>query len=53
MTIVQCGCSFCIVECPPVMMNTKKKFDRLADNGICVRKYFYPLINTFACFVVI
>ena len=25
-------------------------FDRLADNGICARKYFYPLTNSFACF---
>ena len=25
-------------------------FDRLADNGIGARKYFYPLTNTFSCF---
>ncbi len=25
-------------------------FDKLADNDICARKYFYPLTNTFACF---
>ena len=25
-------------------------FDRLANDGICARKYFYPLTNTFACF---
>ena len=25
-------------------------FDRLAENGINVRKYFYPLTNTFDCF---
>lgn len=25
-------------------------FDRLAENGIGARKYFYPLTNTFSCF---
>ena len=25
-------------------------FDKLAENGICARKYFYPLTNTFECF---
>ena len=25
-------------------------FDKLAENGIGARKYFYPLTNTFACF---
>lgn len=25
-------------------------FDRLAEEGIYVRKYFYPLTNTFSCF---
>ena len=25
-------------------------FDRLAENGIGARKYFYPLTNTFECF---
>ena len=25
-------------------------FDKLAKNGICARKYFYPLTNTFECF---
>ena len=25
-------------------------FDKLADNGIGARKYFYPLTNTFAAF---
>lgn len=27
-----------------------KVFDKLADNGIGARKYFYPLTNTFAAF---
>ena len=25
-------------------------FDKLAENGIGARKYFYPLTNTFECF---
>ena len=25
-------------------------FDKLAENGIGARKYFYPLTNTFDCF---
>ena len=25
-------------------------FDVLAEQGVCARKYFYPLTNTFACF---
>lgn len=25
-------------------------FDKLAENGIVARKYFYPLTNTFSCF---
>jgi len=25
-------------------------FDKLAENGICTRKYFYPLTNTFSAF---
>ena len=25
-------------------------FDKLAENGIIARKYFYPLTNTFSCF---
>lgn len=25
-------------------------FDALVEQGICARKYFYPLTNTFACF---
>lgn len=25
-------------------------FDRLAENGIGARKYFYPLTNSFSCF---
>lgn len=41
----------------PVLFNEKifgtsrnEVFDKLADNDICARKYFYPLTNTFACF---
>lgn len=25
-------------------------FEKLAENDICARKYFYPLTNTFECF---
>lgn len=25
-------------------------FNRLAESGVCARKYFYPLTNTFRCF---
>lgn len=41
----------------PVIIDEKKfgasrneVFDRLAEHGIYVRKYFYPLTNTFSCF---
>lgn len=41
----------------PVVFETEKfgttrneVFDVLAQNGICARKYFYPLTNTFECF---
>ncbi len=31
-------------------MNRDEVFDRLAENGIGARKYFYPLTNSFECY---
>lgn len=41
----------------PIVINEKRfgatrneVFEKLAENNICARKYFYPLTNTFDCF---
>lgn len=39
-----------VFEEKPFGASREEVFDKLAENGIGARKYFYPLTNTFSCF---
>ncbi len=39
-----------IIEETEFGVSREEVFDALAENGICARKYFYPLTNTFSAF---
>lgn len=49
---VRCNYSYFPVLFDEIIFGASRNevFDKLADNDICARKYFYPLTNTFACF---